>query len=86
MVMLRFNPSAVAAARLGVKQAAFSVALPPSPVDPAAGVHRAAQAISPTILPEPDHSSKPVPGALARILNLLIEGFAAYGASMHPGF
>jgi hypothetical protein len=59
---------------------------PQPPVDPAAGVHRALEALSPRRSPELDPWWQSVPGALAWIVGLLIEGFAAYGASVHPAF
>jgi hypothetical protein len=59
---------------------------PLPPTDPDAGVHRAPEAKSPRVSPEPDPWWQSIPDALAWIVRLLIEGFAAYGASMHPGF
>jgi uncharacterized protein YjiS (DUF1127 family) len=59
---------------------------PLPPVDSAAGAYRAPEASTPPISPEPDPWWQSVPDALAWIVELLIEGFAAYGASMHPGF
>jgi hypothetical protein len=58
---------------------------PLPPVDLAAGVHRPPEAMSPRMSPELDPGWKSGPGVLAWIVGLLIEGFAAYGASVYSG-
>jgi len=61
--------------------------LPPSPAGPDTGVGWTPEAKSLQIsTAEPDAWWHLNPGALAWIVGLIIEGFAAYGASMHPGF
>ena len=59
---------------------------PLPPTDPDASIRSTPEAEAPRISPEPDPWWQSVPDALAWIVGLLIEGFAAYGASMHPGF
>jgi hypothetical protein len=83
MIALRVAPSAIAAPQPGVAHAALAPRL--SPLDPAAAVHRATQAMSPRIPPAPDPRRRPGRGVLGWIVDLLIEGFAAYGASLQPG-
>jgi hypothetical protein len=61
--------------------------LPPAtPAGPDPGVRWTPEAKSLQISAERDAWWHLIRGALAWIVGLIIEGFAAYGASLHPGF